>query len=100
MPDPPRKPQIQAAAAKIVKDSVLFERLIINVDAPHCCWKGCPDTWRDSALLAGVAGLCVAAGASVGIIVWHRLAKSRQVPTLGYDDIISAMRCERIGRSG
>src|SRR5687768_16825354 len=38
-PDPlldwPRKPQIQTAAAEIVKDRIFFEQLSVDVDAPH-----------------------------------------------------------------
>jgi hypothetical protein len=42
--NPPRQPQIQAAAAEIVKDGVLFEWLIVDVDAPNRGWKRRLDT--------------------------------------------------------
>jgi hypothetical protein len=94
--NPPRKPQIQTAAAEIVKDGVLLERLIIAVDASHYCWKGCLDTWRGPALLARIAGLHVAVGASIGILVPHRPSNYPHVSTLRYDNIIPATLCECI----
>jgi hypothetical protein len=50
----PRQPQIQSAAAEIVKDCMLFEWQIVDVDTSYHGRKGCLDPWRGPALLAGV----------------------------------------------
>jgi hypothetical protein len=71
LPDLPRKPQIQAAAAEIIEYAILSERLIVDVDAPNRSWKGRLDTWRGPALLAGVGGQCAAVGASIGVLAPH-----------------------------
>src|SRR5262245_41106568 len=69
---PPYKPQIQPAAAEIVKNSMRFERLSVNVDAPHECRKGRLNTLRGPALIADVADLRLGVGASIGIRAPHR----------------------------
>src|SRR5262245_10584175 len=52
--DLPCKPQIQTAAAEIVKDSALFEPLSFDVETPRYCWKRGLDARRDTTLGAAV----------------------------------------------
>lgn len=97
-PDSAPKRQMQTTAAEIIEDSVLFERLLIGLDAPHYRRNGCLDTRRGPALLAGIEWLRVAIWVSTGMLVPHRPSSSPHVPTFSYDHTRYAMRAHRTKR--